>query len=412
MTLKYCLLFKVLFLPAIYVSVGCCSLSQAGIGTENKIDSSKIALIFQTAGSQLEQTWETVEQTGKLPRSTQRGFKPIEDWTSGFYPGILWFIYEYTKDDNIKQKAAYATALLEKEQYNTRDHDIGFRIYCSYGNGYRLTQLPDYKNAVIQAAKSAVQRYDPKVKVIMSWEPNKERDWQYPVIIDNMMNLELLFAATEFTGDSSYYTIAVNHALTTMKNQYREDYSCSHVVDYDPLTGKKRKMDWNNGSDNPETAAWSRGQSWGLYGYTMMFRETRDKQFLDHAEKIAGFILNHPNMPADMIPYWDFHAPDLPAVRDASAAAIMASALIELSGYSPKKGNMYFNAGEKILQSLSSENYLAQPGTNKGFLIKHTTGNFLRNSEVDGSLIYADYYFLEALLRYTAVKQKLAAIQH
>ena len=191
-----------------------------------------------------------------------------------------------------------------------------------------------------------------------------------------------------------------------MKNQYREDYSCAHVVDYDSITGEFRKLDWNNGNSDPSTATWSRGQSWGLYGFTMIYRETNDVQYLEHAEKIADFLINHPNMPEDMVPYWDYRAPGIPTVRDASAGAIMASALIELSTFSANNGATYFEAGKKILSSLSSPQYLAEPGTNGDFLIKHATGNFLRNSELDGTLIYADYYFLEGLQRYLYVKDK------
>ncbi|MCG8306892.1 MAG: glycoside hydrolase family 88 protein [Cytophagales bacterium] len=376
------------------------NLKTAGGLSRNEID-----VIFQKATEHLLNAWDSVEQTKRLPRSIEKGFRPIRDWTSGFYPANLWISYEYGKDPDLLEKAEMASAIIEDEKYNTQDHDIGFRIYCPYGRGYDLTNDPEYKEVIIQAAKSAIQRYSPAVRAIKSWGSRPERDWQYPVIIDNMMNLELLFAATRLTGDSVYYNVAINHALTTMKNQYREDYSCSHVVDYDSLTGAFRKRDWNNGNNDPATSAWSRGQSWGLYGFTMVYRETRDERFLDQAEKIADFLLSHPNMPEDMVPYWDYHAPEVPTFRDASAAAIMASALMELSGYPEKNGKRYFEAGEKILKSLSSPEYLAEPGTNGDFLLKHATGNNLKKSERDGTLIYADYYFLEALLRYMEIKE-------
>ncbi len=355
--------------------------------------------IFQKSVQHLNAMYATVEKTKQLPRSLDRGFRPIEDWTSGFYPGNLWLAYGYTKNADLLKKAQFATKLVEEEKYNTTDHDIGFRIYCSFGTGYQLTNSPEYKEVIIQAAKSAITRYSPKVKAIMSWEPQPKRDWQFPVIIDNMINLELLFAATKFTGDSTYYKVAVNHANTTMKYQYRADYSCSHVIDFDANTGEFRKRDWNNGNSDPSTAAWSRGQSWGLYGFALMYRETGDVKYLKQAENIAKYILENPNMPDDMVPYWDYNAPKFPTLRDASAAAILASGLMELSQLS-KNGKTYFKAGEKILSSLSSPQYFAEPGTNGNFLIKHTTGNFLKNSELDGPLIYADYYFLEALTRY------------
>lgn len=352
-------------------------------------------VIEQQAGGML----KMVTKEGLTPRSIERGLVPSHDWTSGFYPGILWYLYDYTGKKKWHEAAGKVTAFLEKEQYSKRDHDIGFRIYCSYGNGYLLTGKEQYKQAVVNAAKALSTRYNKKTKSIMSWDPDPSRDWKFPVIIDNMMNLELLFEATRFSGDQEFKDIAIDHALTTMKFHYRHDFSCPHVVDYDPVTGAFRRMDYNNGFCEPKTAAWSRGQSWGLYGYTLMYRETQDPQYLAFAENIAAFLLNHPNMPEDMVPYWDYHAPKTPTMRDASAAAIMASAFLELSTY-VKDGDPYFNAGKKILKSLSSDQYLAQPGTNGNFVIKHATGNYLRGSEVNGTLIYADYYYAEALLRY------------
>jgi len=340
-----------------------------------------------------------VMDSGKLPRSIEKGMCLTGDWTSGFYPGILWYLYEYTKDDFWKGNAEKVTAFLEKEQYNTSNHDVGFRINCSYGNGWRLTGNTDYRKVIIQAAKSLSTRFSNKTQTIKSWESNLKRDWKFPVIIDNMMNLELLVVASQMIGDNKYKEMAIAHANRTITCQYRQDFSCSHVVDYDPETGTFRKMDWNNGFSDPKIASWSRGQGWGLYGFVMMYRATKDPHYLTHAEKIAEFILNHPNMPKDMVPYWDFSAPEIPTLRDASAAAIMASALMELSSYS-KNRKRYFSAGEKMLKSLSSHKYLASPGTNSNYILKHATGNFMSKSELDGTLIYADYYFIEALLRY------------
>jgi len=369
------------------------------------LSNQKISYIFSLEKKYLENAWDSVRITGKLPRSTQRGYKPITDWTAGFYPGSLWFVYEFTKDKSVLKKAQYATALLEADKDFSNDHDIGFLMYCSYGNGYRLTKDASYKDILIHSSKTAITRYHPKVKAIMSWNPNPERDWKFPVIIDNMMNLEMLLETTQWTGDSTYYHVAVNHANTTLKNQYRDDFSCSHVVDYDPQTGEMRKRDWNNGNNDPKTAAWSRGQSWGLYGFTFMYRYTRNEKYLHHAENIAAYVLNHPNMPKDMVPYWDYNAPNTPTMRDASAAALLASGLLELSTLSNKNGLKYFKSAERILVSLSSPAYLNTTG--KGiFLLKHATGNFVQKSELDAGLMYADYYFLEALLRYQQLKQK------
>lgn len=340
-----------------------------------------------------------VLKSGKLPRSQEKGLRETSDWTSGFYPGELWLLYKYTGDEFWKENARKVTTFLEKEQYNKNDHDIGFRIYCSYGNGWLLTKSEEYKKVIVQAAQSLVSRYNEKTHTIMSWGKRPERDWKYPVIIDNMMNLELLAEASKLTGNELFKKIAIEHADRTMKDHYRKDYSCPHVVDYDPETGAFRKMDWNNGYSDPKVAVWSRGQGWGLYGFTMMYRETKDLRYLQHAEKVAEFILKNPNMPEDMVPYWDFSSPKVPTMRDASAAAIIASALMELSTYSTN-GKRYFEAGEKMLKSLSSGKYQAASGTNAHYLLKHATGNFIQKGELDGTLIYADYYFVEGLIRY------------
>lgn len=341
----------------------------------------------------------SVIASGKLPRSLQYGLVSSRDWTSGFFPGTLWYIYAHTGDKKWCEKAKKVSMLLKDEQYNATDHDTGFRMYCSFGNGWLFTGNKDYKEVVIRSARTLASRYSYKTGLIMSWEPNSDRDWQYPVIIDNMMNLELIMEASKLAGDTLLRCIALNHADKTMKYQYRADYSCPHVVDYDADTGKMRKHDWNNGSKDPNTSVWSRGQSWGLYGFTMMYRETGDKRYLTHAGQIADFLLAHPNLPADMIPYWDYSDPGISKVRDSSAAAIMASGLLELSCY-VEKGECYFKAAEKILQSLASPEYLAKPGTHGDFILKHATGNYMYKSELDGALVYGDYYFVEGLLRY------------
>ena len=356
-----------------------------------------VANAFTVAQTQSEAMYNEVMKTGLLPRSIQRGLQPKTDWTAGFFPGTLWYLYTYTGEDTWKTRAEKATALMEGEQNNAFDHDIGFKMYSCFGNGYLLTGNKAYRHIIFRSAKTLTSRYSYKTGLIMSWEPDVKRDWLFPVIIDNMINLELLMEAYKMSGDTTLRHIAVSHADKTMKYHYRKDMSCPHVVDYEPETGAMRKYDWNNGSDDTAHSTWSRGQSWGLYGFTMMYRETGDRKYLQHAEKIADFLLSHPNMPEDMIPYWDYSAPERSKMRDASA--VMASALMELSTYSAR-GKKYFEAGEKQLKSLSSPAYLAKPGTHKNFILMHATGNLLRNSELDGALSYADYYYMEGLLRY------------
>ena len=323
-------------------------------------------------------------------------------WTSGFFPGQLWFLYEFTGKKEWESEARKFTANIEKEKFNGGTHDMGFKIYCSFGNGYRLIKDPHYKEVIIQSAKTLSTRFNAKAGVIRSWDHNEDK-WDYPVIIDNMMNLELLFEATKLTGDSSFYNIAVSHANTTMKNHFRPDYSSFHVVDYDTATGKVIKKTTHQGYSNE--SAWARGQAWGLYGYVMCYRETKNKAYLQQAEHIASFILNNPHMPADLVPYWDFDAPNIPIEpKDVSAAAITASALYELSTY--EKGNKtYLLTADKIIKSLTNS-YRSPVGDNKGFILLHSTGSKPSNSDVNAPLIYADYYYLEALLRKKKLDQK------
>ncbi len=341
----------------------------------------------------------------KFPRSIERNGKLMTSgsdwWCSGFYPGTLLYLYEATKDQQLREEALKKLTLLEKEQYNKSTHDLGFMMYCSFGNAERLDPKPEYKEILINSARSLASRFDEKVGCIRSWN-SKPSD--FLVIIDNMMNLELLFWATKETGDSSFYKIAVTHANTTIENHFRPDYSTYHQVNYNPQTGTSQRKRTVQGA--ADESAWSRGQAWGLYGYTVMYRETRDKKYLQQADHIADFILNHPNLPADKIPYWDFNAPGIPnALRDASAGAVIASALIELAGYNTgKTSETYLGAAETMLRALCSPAYTAPYGKSYGFLLEHSVGNLPGKSEVDVPLTYADYYFAEAMLRYKNLK--------
>ena len=333
------------------------------------------------------------------PRTIENGTLKMvvpRDWTSGFFPGMLWYLYELTKDPKWMAEAKLYTAKIENQKFTTTTHDLGFILYCSYGNGYRLTGDTSYRSVIIQSAKTLSKRFSPVTGVIRSWDHHADQ-WKFPVIIDNMMNLELLFEATKLTGDSSFYKIAVSHANTTLKNHFRKDYSSYHVVDYDPATGAVKAKATAQGY--ADESSWARGQAWALYGYTMCYRETKDKAYLAQADSIANFIFHHAaNLPADKIPYWDFNDPKIPeSPRDASAAAIMASGLFELSQYS-KEGKVYKKTAEQLLNTLAKK-YTSKPGANFGFLLAHSTGNKPSNSEIDVPIIYADYYYLEALLR-------------
>lgn len=319
-------------------------------------------------------------------------------WCSGFYPGTLWYLYAYTKDENIRKEAEKRLAILEKEKYYTGNHDLGFMMYCSFGTAYKYTNNPAYKEVITIAAKSLSTRYRPAIKSIQSW--NSRDILKCPVIIDNMMNLELLHWVSDHGGDPVFKEIAVTHANTTIANQFRPDNSSYHVVDWDLNTATVlKKITWQGAADS---SAWSRGQTWGLYGYTMMYRFTKNPAYLNQAKKIAHFIMSNPNLPSDKIPYWDFDAPGIPNVpRDASSGAIMASALLELGQYtSGAEKKEYIQTAETILQSLSSPAYRAKMGENGGFILMHSVGSLPHKSEVDAPLTYADYYFIEALTRY------------
>jgi len=324
---------------------------------------------------------------------------PSSDWTSGFYPGCLWFAYELSDNSAFITPARHHTEILEKEKDNGTTHDMGFKMYSSYGNGYRLTHEPSYHDILLESARTLISRYNPVVGCIRSWDHHRNV-WEYPVIIDNMMNLELLFLAFRETGDSLYYRIAVSHADRTMHNHFREDYSSWHVINYDTLTGKVISRETHQGYS--DSSCWSRGEAWGLYGFTMCYRYTKERRYLAQAEHIAAYILRH--LPEDMVPYWDYDAPRTPEEpRDASAAAITSSALYELSIYGGDNAAYYREKAEDILRSLSDKYMLPDTATNC-FILDHSTGNYPAHSEVDVPIIYADYYFLESLIRRDSVQ--------
>ncbi|MCL4641921.1 MAG: glycoside hydrolase family 88 protein [Pseudosphingobacterium sp.] len=359
----------------------------------------------------------TLENDGTL-RLTNRF-----EWTSGFFPGMLWYVYEGNRQDQIKQEAIRWTEKLNDLQYFTEHHDLGFMLYCSYGNGFRLTGNNQYRELLVQGAKSLATRFSAKTGSIKSWNgfgswDGKHR-YKFPVIIDNMMNLELLFFASKVTGDPSYRQLAIKHAETVMKNQLRPDFSCFHIVCYDPENGAVLSKETGQGyADN---STWARGQAWGIYGFTMAYRETGDPRFLTTANRMADFYINHPNLPSDKVPYWDFNANQVGYMpgpkskakatptnyRDVSAAAVATSAFLELSRLNTGAvAEKYLAAATTILHALASPVYRAPVGANGGFLLRHSVGSIAHGVEIDVPLVYADYYFLEALNRYKQILVK------
>ncbi|MBE9586845.1 glycoside hydrolase family 88 protein [Mucilaginibacter sp. JRF] len=346
-------------------------------------------------------------EPGAYPKTYHATKKRLETsksdwWCSGFFPGTLLLLDEAQGAPQLKEKALAVMDDLKREQYNTSTHDLGFMMYCSFGTAERLNPKKEYEDVLMQSAKSLITRYNKAAKCIQSWDTNNAGEM--PVIIDNMMNLELLFWASKFSGDSTYKNIAITHANTTIKNHFRPDYSSYHVVVYNNKTGEVVKRKTAQGA--ADNSSWARGQAWGLYGYTVMYRETKDSTYLSQANHIANYILTYATMPQNLIPYWDYQAPGIPnALHDSSAGAITASALIELSGYVDKAlSTKYLEAAKTIITALSSPQYFAEQGTNGGFLLKHGVGSMPDKSEIDVPLTYGDYYFVEALMRYKKVK--------
>ncbi|MCX4289495.1 MAG: glycoside hydrolase family 88 protein [Duncaniella sp.] len=326
-----------------------------------------------------------------------------EEWCGGFWPGILWYNYEATGDTTIRKEAEKFTSSLEfLSKIPAFDHDLGFLMFCSYGNGYRLTRDPHYRQVIIDTADSLATLYNPNVGTILSWPRNVKMLGGHNTIMDNMINLEMLFWAAKNGGGSNLYDIAVKHAETTMKHHFRPDFTCYHVAVYDSVSGDFIKGMTHQGyADN---SLWARGQSWAIYGYTMVYRETRDPRFLDFAQKVTDVYLDR--LPEDYVPYWDFDDPRIPdAPRDASAAAVVASALLELQGYvQPEQSKKYLAAAEKMLASLGSDAY--RSGDRRPAFLDHSVGHHPAGSEIDAAIIYADYYYIEALLRKKKLEEK------
>ncbi len=391
--------FRLTGLLFIVILFGACA-------TNNKQDkqTNNIAKVIDRAEQQIGYQVKLIEESGKIlnARTIENGkvhYISKQDWTSGFFPGTMFYMYDLTKDQKWLEVGVKYTEDLDTIKHLKWHHDVGFMINSSFGNALRITQNEAYKDVMVEAAKSLATRFRPVAGVIQSWDEDRgwqgQRGWMCPVIIDNMMNLELLFEATRISGDSTYHKIAVSHANKTMENHYRDDWSCYHVVDYDKEIGGVRSK--QNAQGYAHESAWARGQAWGIYGFTMAYRYTGDQKYLDMADNIYNFIFSHKNLPEDLIPYWDFNAPNIPnEPRDASAAAVTASALYELVTYGKEE---YKETADKIVNSLSSDAYTAITGTNGNFLLMHSVGSIPHDNEIDVPLNYADYYFLEALTR-------------
>lgn len=416
---------KLLLCIALGTALAACSGSQ-----KKEVDWKKNVL--DVAVCQLKTTAEELTDSALFPRSVWTGYKldflieqmeqPLEnfqdslcanpatdklgqkilcgiyDWTSGFFSGSLWYAYELTGDKDLKTQAVRYTNMLNSVRYYKDNHDIGFMMNCSYGNALRLAPSDTIQAVLIETADNLCGRFDERIGCIRSWNFGP---WNFPVIIDNMMNLDLLFNAYRLTKDMKYYNVAVRHAQTTMKNHFRPDYTSYHVVSYNS-DGTVETKCTHQGQHNE--SVWARGQAWGVYGYTACYRETRNLDFLNQAMHIADMIMEKVTT-EDCIPYWDYEAPatsDTP--RDASAAAITASAFLELSTLAPE-GQKYFYYAERLLKRLSQSDYLAKKGENGGFLLKHSVGSLPHGAEVDAPLNYADYYYLEALKRYLDMQE-------
>ncbi|XMO85351.1 glycoside hydrolase family 88 protein [Algibacter sp. AS12] len=345
-------------------------------------------------------TVKTLKSASRLPRSIENNEKnwslvPVKDWCSGFWPGVLWYAYEASGDESIKKEAEKFTIPIKKIAYKSAlDHDIGFQVYCSYGNGYRLTGNEAYKEVLLAAADTLATLYNPIVGSIHSW-PMKP---QYPhnTIIDNMMNLELLFWAAKNGGSKTLYDIAESHAEVTMKNLVRPDYSAYHLGSFDDKTGAFIRGVAHQGY--ADDSMWARGQTWGIYGFAFSYRETGREDFLNTSTHLADKYLER--LPVDGIPFWDFDDPKVPnAPKDASAAAIAACGMLELAVLVKDDAlkNKYYNAAKRFISILSTDAYMSNQ-KNQALLL-HSTGHHPKNSEIDASIIYADYYFMEALLR-------------
>lgn len=391
--------------------VACGGTSQQAPKTDSLVEEN-VAFARQQLGKEIEVIEASGECLNPVTLKTDGSvfYCDYTDWRSGFFPGSLWYLYELSGDSTLVPLATKYTNAIEETKNLTWHHDVGFMVNCSFGNGLRLKDVPGYKEVIIKTAESLSTRFRPVPGIIQSWDVTRgwqsERGWECPVIIDNMMNLELLFEATRLSGDSTYYKVAVSHADRTMQEHFREDGSCYHVIDYSLKDGSVRHRQTAQGYADEST--WSRGQAWAVYGYAVCYRYTHNPKYLAQSLKTFHMMKNHARMPEDLIPYWDMDAPNIPdEPRDASSAACIASALYEISTMEGVENPaQYKEYADSILASLASPNYRAALGTNGNFLLMHSVGSIPHGQEIDVPLNYADYYFLEALKRKHDIEAK------
>ncbi len=380
-----------LFIAVILLLLSGCSAKEEGLDITQNID---------YCVDKAKSAAQTLDAPDKYPRNIPDGetnwkTKGVRDWTSGFWPGILWYAYEASGDEEIKKQAEKFTQPIELIAHSSaQNHDIGFMVYCSFGNGYRLTGNEAYKQIIIDAADTLATLFNPKVGTILSWPRNKQ--YQHNTIMDNMMNLELLFWASKNGGEKELYDIAEKHAETCMTTLIRPDFSSYHVAIFDTLTWQFVKGVTHQGY--ADDSQWARGQAWGIYGYAMCARETGRTDFLETSQKLADVF--NSRLPEDVIPFWDFDDPAIPNTsKDASAAAVAACGMLQIAELTNDEATKekYKNAALALIENLSSEKYLSGDA-NQAFLL-HSTGHHPKGSEIDVPIIYADYYYLEALLK-------------
>ncbi|TCC87444.1 glycoside hydrolase family 88 protein [Pedobacter hiemivivus] len=381
----------------------CMLLFCVSVGVKAQVTKPNINKVLDVAEQQYKSYLKLYPNNALYPRSVNKDgsirLVKSKDWTSGFFGGNLWYMFYLTRNGKWKNEAIRYTETLENEKYNKTTHDLGFVLYNTFYKAYHITHKNSYKEVLLEASRSLSSRYNPKVAAIRSWD---FKPFKYPVIVDNLMNLEMLLWASKISGDSSFYHIAVSHADVDLKYRFRTDHSTYHVLDFNPANGELIKKQTFQGY--ADSSCWARGQAWAIYAYTFLYRETKDPKYLVQAENAADYFLSQTDLSDDPIPFWDFNDPEIPNVsKDASAAAVAASGLLELSTYVGAK-KKYYERAQAILSALCTDEYLAKPGTNQYFLLKHSTGHRPHQDEIDAPLIYADYYFLEALYRYQHYK--------